>query len=108
MVSSGGVTRARFFRIVQARHQKNNIPGWRLLCACVHLLKDNGETAAGVNATTSDVEVELADGNAHATDTKVTKTKDTRTIGHDNDLGLVGGGGGVLRKHLTELRLLLV
>lgn len=72
-------------------------------------LKNNGETAHRANATTGDVEVELSNRDTHSTETKVTKTEDTRSVSDDNDLGLVGGieGGIVLGEDVAE-RVLVV
>lgn len=66
-------------------------------------LEDDGEGARGVKTTAGNVEVELADRDAHSSETKVAKTENARAVGHDNDLGLVLQGGSVLRKDGREL-----
>lgn len=68
----------------------------------MNLLKNNGQASAGVDTTTRDVEVELSDRDTHSTDAEVTKTKNTRAVGHNNDLGLVGGGGSILCENLAD------
>jgi len=70
-------------------------------------LKDNRETSAGVDTTTGNVEIQLADRDTHATETEVTETKDTRAVSDDNDLGLGSEGGGVLGEDLGELVLVV-
>lgn len=72
-------------------------------------LKNDRETSHRSDTTTSDVEVELSDRDTHSAETKVTKTKDTRSVSDDNDLGLVGSveGGIVLGKDIAE-RVLVV
>lgn len=52
-------------------------------------VEGQGKGGIGSNTSAGSVESELADGNAHAVDTKVTETEDTRAIGDDGDLDVV-------------------
>lgn len=71
----------------------------------MYSLKNHGESGAGVQTTTGNVEVQLTDRDTHATETKVTETKDTGAVSDDDDLGLGFEGGGVLGQNLAELGL---
>ena len=66
------------------------------------LLKDNWETARWVDTSTSDVKVQLADGDTHSTDSEITETENTGSIGDDDDSGLVGEGRAVGREESRE------
>jgi len=65
-------------------------------------LKHDGETSRGVDSTSSNVEVELADRDTHSADTEVTEPEDARAVRHDDDTRGGGEGLSVCRKQGGE------
>lgn len=56
-----------------------------------------------VDTASSDIKVELADGDAHTSDTEITKTKDTRAICDYEDLWLVWQISGILLEDFGDV-----
>jgi hypothetical protein len=72
-----------------------------------HILKNDWETARWVDTTSSDVEVQLADGDTHSTDSEIAKTENTGPISDYDDSGLVGETGAVSGKESGEVVLVV-
>lgn len=65
-------------------------------------LQDDREGPGRVDPPSCDVEVELADRDAHAADAEVAETENARAVGDDHDLRRAGEEGGVLCEDLRE------
>lgn len=49
-------------------------------------VEGNGDGATGIDTGTSDVELELSDGDTHATDTEIAQSENTGAVGDDGNL----------------------